>query len=159
MNCFKVIYFHRAFVVAVIFQTFYTQKFAIAREVACESVSSIGWGVGNVGDAKTCWMRTTTSINEPDVTISTKDESVHGLVLYYNKKIFHLPIQVDETFPNLLAYTAHDCGNIKQVSKKHFRGLTKLKFLSLEENQIELIMSETFDELTSLEVLRLGMKI
>jgi Leucine-rich repeat (LRR) protein len=72
-----------------------------------------------------------------------------------NSKITHLPVGVVEAFPSLIGYSATLC-SIKIVSKENFVGLKQLKYLSLDFNQIEQINSETFGDLVSLEVLRLG---
>lgn len=123
-----------------------------AKEVECESVRNVNWGVG---DVKTCVMQSTTLINEPGTAISPHDESVKGLWLSFNKRIFYLPVNVAGTFPNLELYTTWGC-SVQEISKRNFNGLVKLKWLFLSDNQIEKIASGTFKGLAALELLWLG---
>lgn len=125
--------------------------FADTKEISCENVGDAGWHEP-VNTAKTCSMMATTSINEPNVTISTRDESVQGLEFTDNKKIFHLPINVVDSFPNLLGYDGHGC-NIKEISLQNLKGLSKLNQLFLQGNQLEKISSNTFDDLVALQEL------
>lgn len=130
-------------------------KITKAKEVSCERYSDLNWG-GNVGLVKTCYLWTT-SIDEPDVTISAQDNSITGVTLYGNKKIVYLPIGVGEKFSNLIGYTAGSC-SIIAISRGNFKALNKTKFLNLNSNQIEKIASDTFIELNNLEELYLSKK-
>jgi Leucine-rich repeat (LRR) protein len=103
-------------------------------------------------------METATSINSTGVTIhSDQDDDMKRLSLSNNKNIFYLPENIDEDFPNLMRYNAKRC-SITAITKKNFKGLSKLTKLNLWGNQIERITSETFKDLTDLEVLSLGEK-
>lgn len=128
-----------------------------AKEVECERVSDFNSG-GSFGSVKTCFMDKKTTIDTPNVTFSTRDNSIGAISFRYNNKIKFLPIKVDEKFPNLLSVQAVRC-SIKEISKLNFKGLSKLTFLDLSSNQIEKIASETFEDLTSLEELYLCKKI
>jgi Leucine-rich repeat (LRR) protein len=120
-----------------------------AKTVQCESVSS------EYFVTKTCFMDKTTMIDENNETISTEDESIGALSFVGNRNIFYLPIKVAENLPNLLVYAANRCSVI-DVSKDHFKGLSKLKYLWLSHNQIEKIPSRTFEDLPDLEKLWLS---
>jgi Leucine-rich repeat (LRR) protein len=101
-------------------------------------------------------MTTTTSISSEDVTISTtNDPSTGGLWFNDNKEISYLPICVNESFTNLLAYSAYGC-SLTKITKINFQGLSKLAYLELGGNQIETINSDTFKDLASLEYLWLS---
>lgn len=130
---------------------------AEAKQVSCESVGKNAWGFG-IGSVKTCFMERTTVIDEDNVSISTFDENIGGLLFRRNKKIIFLPVKVAEAFPNLELYSAWDC-SVTQISRENFAGLRKLKILHLEVNQIEKIQSDTFKNLVSLEILHLCKKI
>lgn len=121
-----------------------------AKEVSCESVIGNVWSY-SVNTVKTCNMHTT-SISEAGVTFSTLDESVLGIFVNNNEAVSFLPEKVNEKFPNLLGYCVQRC-SIKEISKKNFEQLTKLKILYLHDNQIEKIGSETFGDLKDLEQL------
>lgn len=104
---------------------------------------------------KTCLMQQTTTIASEGFVVSPSDSSVEGIDFFFNKKIQFLPIQVDETFPNLVIYDAGLC-SIKVVAKNSFKNLTKLERLYLQYNKIELIDFGTFGDLTSLKILWLS---
>jgi Leucine-rich repeat (LRR) protein len=127
-----------------------------AKEVSCEEVVDRDWG-DLVGWVKICGMQTITVINESNITIAMRDDKMGGLTLGSNRNINYLPVLVVEKFPNLLAFYAIDC-NIKEISKKNFAGLNKLKLLQLHGNQIKKINSDTFEDLILLENLSLGKK-
>lgn len=73
----------------------------------------------------------------------------------YNKHIFYLPTNLDESFPDLIEIKAFSC-NVKSIHKKNFKNLRKLKGLYLNNNQIEKISTNTFEDLQSLERLFLS---
>lgn len=98
-------------------------------------------------------MNRTTVITESDYTISMpRDDAVEGFDCERNKKISYLPVKIHEKFPNLVVLYADYC-NIKAISKANFEKLGKLKRLSLSFNQIVTVNSNTFDDLTALELL------
>lgn len=70
-------------------------------------------------------MQSTTQINETDAIISTRNDSILGLTMTGNKKLFYLPIQIDEKFPSLMAYEAPRC-SIKEIFKRNFKKLSNL---------------------------------
>lgn len=129
-----------------------------SKEINCESLNFIDWGEdwGQVGRVKSCIMDDLTSIEEPNVKISSAyDRYVKGLNFAHNKQIFNLPDNVAENFPNLLAYSAWDC-SVKEITNNDFKGLTKLIRLALDDNQIEKVASKAFDDLENLRTLWLG---
>lgn len=128
-------------------------KIVKAKEISCEAINHGEWE-DPVGGVKTCRIPTT-GIIEPQVTFSGYDESMGALTFDTNPKIYYLPVQVALKFPNLMAYDANS-GFIKVVTKQHFRGLTKLKALSLQNNQIEKIPNDTFEDAKALKIIYLG---
>jgi Leucine rich repeat len=127
-------------------------------EISCEKVTQKHWQYYQLGSVKTCWINSATSIQSQDVKFSTQfDEEMSGLWLNSNNKINYLPINVGEKFPNLLGYDAAGC-SLTEVLSSNFRKLSKLKELYLNYNQIERVNADTFDDMTSLEVLHLRMK-
>lgn len=115
-----------------LFVLFLLLKVCEAKTVSCEDFGDFDFGQP-IEAVKTCWMEPTTAIDEPGTMISTRDGTVRGLNLSNNKKIFYLPDNVTETFPNLEGYEAWEC-SVKEISKQNFQGLTKLKVLSLQNN-------------------------
>lgn len=58
---------------------------------------------------RTCWMRKNTTIDSLDVALNAdRDEQVEGLTVFGNKKIYYLPENVSDVFPDLLMYGASE---------------------------------------------------
>lgn len=74
------------------------------------------------------------------------EQSIIGLYFDNNKKIVYLPVKVHRIFPNLIEYRAENC-SIREISKKNFEKLYKLRTIILEYNQIEKVSSNTFADL------------
>lgn len=131
-------------------------QFVKAKEIACERFGDYNLSPHPV---ESCFMDISTSINETDVEIIKCDNfNVDELNFNNNKNIFFLPIKVAKTFPNLINFRSASC-SIKDISYENFKGLNKLKFLSLRENQIEMIPCNSFEDLVDLEELYLGKKV
>lgn len=97
-----------------------------------------------------------TSIDSHDVSFEPlKNEKIKGLSFEGNKKIVYLPVKLYANFPNLYALDGSECA-IKLISNQNFRGLNFLKQLWLRGNEIEILTSDTFESLKSLEQLSLG---
>lgn len=82
------------------------------------------------------------------------NESVGAFVIRHNKLTKQLPIEVTETFPNLIAYTVKNC-SLTFIEKPYFRNMSKLKLLILSHNPINNIVHGSFDDLVELEILLL----
>lgn len=94
-------------------------------------------------------------IHKPGFTISSRrDENITGIWFDQNQHIKYLPENVADRFPNLIGFSAESCG-IKSISRENFKGLTELKHLWLKENMLEMIPTNTFSDLVSLEKLHL----
>jgi hypothetical protein len=125
-----------------------------AENIKCESIVD-GPERGFVGILKTCFMTSDTEISQLGVNISSQaDSTVKAIDFNHNDKIVFLPESPSSIFPNLEAYFAYDC-SIKTISASNFKGLSKLRRLALEENYIETINSDVFQDLISLETLNL----
>lgn len=125
-----------------------------AKHVHCESVGHENFD--SLGNLTVCYMNDLTIINSSNYKISTpKDQTVQGLRLNGNKKILFLPLETYKKFPNLLGYYAYEC-SIKKLRKEDFLNLDQLKHIIMFKNQIEMIYSDTFEGLTSLQRIDLG---
>lgn len=129
---------------------------ANASELSCENIGSVRWS-DPIGEVKTCNMYST-SIESKEMTISPKDETVKGLHVATNIRIKFLPVRISEIFPYLLGYSAHGC-SLTKITKENFKSLNKMKLLWLHDNQILVINSDTFEDLTELTMLCLSKKI
>jgi hypothetical protein len=122
---------------------------AAAQSVRCEKVENYGWS--SIGNVKTCYTKTQTLIDGKGFKISSsKDENMKAIYMEGNKKIIFLPDSPADVFPNLEIYYAALCA-IKEITRENFRGLIKLTVLDLGWNQIEIVRSDTFQDLTALE--------
>lgn len=99
-------------------------------------------------------MTISTRIASNDTTISA-DAEIGELVFSKNKNISLLPVDVAISFPELELYSASKCF-IKTIARIHFKGLRALTILDLQNNQIEMIRSDTFEDLISLKEIQLG---
>lgn len=124
-----------------------------AGQVPCDSVDVAAFAISVL---KTCFMQHSTVVDAPDFIISTpRDETVEGLRFTHNKNIFFLPTETAKTFPNLIMYSAWNC-SIKVVKKENFKNLNTIVAIYLSDNQIETVSSDTFEDLTSLEMISLS---
>lgn len=121
-----------------------------AEDVECEKKENRLYYWGDVSTVKTCFMDKVATIDSPGVEISSRDETIKGLMMAFNKKIRLLPEKVAQKFPNLQIYYASSC-SLTEVSKSNFKNLVKLKGLSLSVNQIEKISNNTFGDLKLLK--------
>lgn len=116
-------------------------------QTSCESKGLKGfWGFGGLIN---CAMNESTIIDANDTTVLA-EPSVQVLDFGYNKKIEFLPVEVANSFPALKIYAANDC-SIKTIAKVNFKDMQFLMELTLENNQIEIIRSDTFEDLISLQ--------
>lgn len=123
-------------------------------QVPCEKINIFNWN-HPLEEIKTCQMNITTIITSTDVICSEPENLlVRGLNLSNNKNIKYLPIEIDMSFPNLIGYSAANC-KIEAITKYNFKNLYEVKMLWLLQNKIERIMSDTFEDLASLEILDL----
>lgn len=118
-----------------------------ANEITCED--------DDVNDEPSCFV-TETAINASDFTISgPEDDTVHSFISSYNRNVEFLPIRIGKKFPNLVKYAADRC-RIGDISKSNFENLFHLRTLNLNGNKLEIIKSDSFKDLVSLESLFLG---
>lgn len=132
-------------------------QFVLSAEGPCERIGDylFGWTGTHTYTAKTCFMHESSTISALVFQLSSDyDRTVDALYYAYNMKIEYLPENVNEKFPGLKVLVANSC-SIKAVTKKNFRNLSKLQLLDLSRNKIEEIYSNTFEDLRSLEDLRL----
>lgn len=95
-------------------------------------------------------------IDEPDFTVnSTLNNDVIGISFDKNTNVQFLPINVYESFPDLIIYGASYC-RIQAVIKENFQLLNKLTHIHLSGNKIETIPGNLFEGLESLKKIFLG---
>lgn len=126
---------------------------ALAKEILCEKKEL--WGRGTIKGLEIidCEIRIA-AIDSPDATIEV-DSTVTTLEMSNNLEVKFLPVELATSFPQLIFYFARNC-SITTIAKIHFKDLTKLEKLFLDKNQIVKIPSDTFEDLKSLWMLKLG---
>lgn len=121
--------------------------------ISCDKFENDNWMSGSL---KTCIVTRKTKFLSVIVYITPTDSSILALDLSFNKELTNLPIDIHNTFPEILAYKASHC-SIETISKMNFYNMLQLTELRLNDNQIEKIDSDTFEDLVSLKYLYLSM--
>lgn len=90
-------------------------------------------------------------IDSPDYSFVADSNYTKLEVLYirYQRNIDFLPVSVHEVFPNLKFYFIINVP-VQKIFKKNFEMMTDLVQLYLLSNQIEVIKSNTFEDLINL---------
>lgn len=95
--------------------------------------------------------------NDANCWISPEETlAVQGLMINNNREVKFLPIEVNRMIPQLLAFEAKSC-SVKSVESKHFKNMTSLAYLNLENNEISDISGDAFDDLIGLRHLSLAL--
>jgi hypothetical protein len=127
--------------------------FGIAMEfkVVCKSTTVSLWD--SESSFKTCIINN--AIGIPGFSIWwPRDNNMNGLRIEPNKKVKYLPENLNDIFLNLVVYSAQN-SKIQEISKIHFAELKYLKKLWLNNNQIQKVPGDSFEDLYSLEYLNL----
>lgn len=129
---------------------FISPSWAKLKSVECERIDfdTNGWQI--------CFMNKTTKIDTKAFTVVQGSNQVFTLWFNDNKNVIYLPVKLSETFLHLGVISARGC-TIKTIDKIVFENLSKLTYLDLSFNQIETIEPGTFEDLTLLQFLGLGM--
>lgn len=97
-----------------------------------------------------CFMDEKTVINATNFVVGDpSDDEIGGIKFDENKNIEFLPYKIHMQLPNLIIYQASKC-SIKQITKKNFEKLSRLKEIDMSFNQIRKISGNTFRGLESL---------
>jgi hypothetical protein len=158
LNLFKFIRMKNILAILAVNLFVFTDSQASTQSVECEKIEDYNdWrGIGNV---KTCYMNNQASIDGKGFKISSsRDENMKVMFMFGNKKIIFLPDSPADVFPNLEMYESGACA-IKEITRENFRGVIKLRFLRLSYNQIEIVRSDTFQDLAAIEWIGLCEKI
>lgn len=142
LNLFSKSVFLRTFLI-----TLCCSNLTSGNEIACDNEECFG---------DPCCLITETAISSSNFTISgPEDDTVRLFDSSRNRNVEFLPIRINERFPNLVTYLAERCV-IREISKTNFEYLFHLRVLNLNGNKLEIINTDRFDALVSLESLMLG---
>lgn len=102
---------------------------------------------------KTCFPNVT-QIDYQDFIISPVSKStILGVRIENKKNIKFLPINLNRSFPKLIAFQASNCSIISVEIQ--FKGLSQLEYLNLNGNEIKNVTNDAFKGLNNLEFLSL----
>lgn len=104
-----------------------------------------------------CKIEYGTYIDSPDYTfIADKNyNKLEGVTIMDQQTVEFLPILVHERFPILKFYSVVNTA-VQRISKKNFEKMYELGFLYMEDNQIEVVRSDTFEDLIRLKIIYMG---
>lgn len=105
-----------------------------------------------------CEIEERTHVHTPDYSFASDQRysNFEVMLIMHQRNVEFLPVSVHETFPNLKFYLVMNTP-IQKITKKNFEKMYKLLGLTLSNNQIEVIRSDTFDDLTNLKELKISM--
>lgn len=148
---------HRFFGIIELFLALSLPIFSLAiSELSDTGVDCEGYGRCRSGDRDCCLMDRMTSIASDNLRISAKRrEFIKGIKFFRNQRIQYLPVFINSKFPKIIRLEATGC-SIKKISKDNFQGLFQLYELNLDENFLEEIRSDTFEDLKSVKYIHLG---
>lgn len=121
----------------------------VTGSITCGSVRDHS-EISALGELRTCFVGADATIDSRNFQLTDKNETYKGLSFGSNKKVSYLPLYVGDQLPNLLVYVGASC-SVRSISKENFKNLKKLKALVLDNNKIEKLFSDTFEDLIALE--------
>lgn len=146
--------FFRKSLYFTIFLALSLASFVKNQETWCDYINSMHLEFGE--NVPTCRVPKRVSLSVAGTKFpSPLDSRIKGIEFFGNSKISYLPVNIQESFPNLIRYGAGKCA-VKTISKENFEGLTYLRQLLLFENFIKKVPSDVFQGLVSLEFVNLG---
>lgn len=132
-------------------------ELACSESIACNDVHDYSF-VEEFTKAKICCeLEFDSYIDAHDYTFAddTNYKNTEILIIAQQQNVEFLPVSVHESFPILRIYFVVNVP-VPKISKRNFEKMLELKYLKLERNGIEVIRSDTFEDLTSLERLQIS---
>lgn len=104
-----------------------------------------------------CELEFGTIIDAPDYTFATERNysAFKTLTIAHQQNVDYLPISVHERFPILTEYYVKNTA-VSRISKNNFEKMFQLEELHLDRNEIEVIKSDTFEDLVNLKVISIS---
>lgn len=104
-----------------------------------------------------CQLDYGTYIDSPDYSFMANEDYavLEAILVEYQGSMQFLPVFLHDTFPMLKVYSVIHTP-ARKITKKNFEKLFKLEKLRLQNNYIEAIQSNTFEDLISLQVLEIS---
>lgn len=138
---------------------------ATGKQIACKSSIGSSEGIEKLfsnrynRSAGCCTLQHKTIIDSPDYTFANNlnYRGLEMLHIFHQRNVEFLPVLVHETFPILKFYRVVSTP-IQKVFRKNFEKLNRLEMLHLEQNQIDVIKNDTFEDLVNLKEIFIGDK-
>lgn len=128
---------------------------ATSIQASCIKTNKVLHWYEHAQDLKICEPNITT-VDDKDFTIlNAEDPTIQAFNVDLKDNFTFLPTNLRVAFPELLAKQVSSCP-VTLIDKNHFKGLSHLKALFLDRNQIKNIASDAFRDLVSLEYLNLA---
>lgn len=129
---------------------------ATRKQLSCSASIACDEEVGGWQD-KCCELELGTVIDSSDYTFvaDTNFATVEILIIAHQRNVEFLPILDHERFPSVELYYVVNTP-VKKISKKNFEKMFKLENLKLDRNQIEVISSDTFEDLVNLKLIQIS---
>lgn len=103
----------------------------------------------------TCRVNMRKIITQFSIISSPNNMSVTAISIKNEKDIEFIPVNIDEKYPNLIAFQARNC-SIGSLNEHIFNNLSDLKLINLAHNKIITVGNNIFDDQNMLEYLELG---
>lgn len=99
-----------------------------------------------------CELKYGTHIESPDYTFAANSQykSLEIIYIIHQHNIEFLPVSVHKMFPILKFYVVENT-HVQKLSKQNFEKMYEISMIYLEGNQIEVIRSDTFQDLVNLK--------
>lgn len=119
------------------------------KQLLCSALSVCDF---TLDDSKCCELERGTVITGPEFSFATNANytDLVMLVIEHQQNVDFLPVLVHEKFPMLEEYRVINTA-VPKISKKNFEKMYKLERLFLNRNEIEVIRSDTFEDLINLQ--------
>lgn len=131
---------------------------AARKEISCSASSTCTEDIDRLfirsynRTAGCCILEYGTLIDSPDYFFGNNNnyEKLEIMMILRQRNMEFLPVRLNERFPNLKFYWAIDTP-VTRIFKKNFEKMQSLTLLSLIRNQIEVIRSDSFEDLINLK--------
>lgn len=128
--------------------------------IACDEMRDEWFHEANSDASHCCELDYGTFIDAPDYTFTadTADKKFDFLIIKHQQNVEFLPVMVHDGFLMLKFYWIVNTV-LPKILKKNFEKLYELKMLTLDRNQIEVIKSDTFEDLVQLEWIQISTRL
>lgn len=120
----------------------------------CDETLDPSKSIENQNNLSCCEVESETFIDAPDYTFETNlmHATFQKLVIANQQNVEFLPVLLHENFTIVEYYSIKNTA-VQKLVKKNFEKMSQIKYLKLVRNQIEVIRSDTFEDLKNLKLI------